>query len=529
MFMVLASRILGLLRDRLLASRFDPDTLGIYFAAFRIPNFLFEILVTGALTSAFIPVFTRLLHADRERDAWKMSSALITICSIVLLGIAIPMIIWTEQISRMLAPGFSDAQILEMSQFTKFIVVAQVLPLLIGNFFTGILQSYNIFLIPAIAPVVYNVGIIAGIIFGTTRFGLWAPVYGVGLGALFFMLIQIPSLLRFGFRYDPFASFRSEGVKDVFALMAPRTVGLAVSQIDTTVDLILSSMLGARMVTVFNFAQHLQQLPIGLFGATVAQAAFPLLSASAAKKDTEGFMKTMYSAMNQICFYIIPISVLFLVLRIPIVRLVFGAAQYDWDATVLTGSTLSFFSISLAAQSAIQVLTRAFYAHYDTKTPVMVSVASITLNTVLSIVFIRFFRFPVWSLGLSTSIASILHGFALTILLKRSHPEFSFRQFLEGPIKMLVASVLMGIALWIPVKLFDQLVFDTTRTVGLLLLTGVSSLIGLCVYMYFVWLLNVSEAQTFLLYIQKFRHPRSLFMEPASEVVANGNQDAPIA
>lgn len=529
MFMVLASRILGLFRDRLLASRFDPDTLGIYFAAFRIPNFLFEILVTGALTSAFIPVFTRLLQTNREQDAWKMSSALISICSIVLLGISIPMLVWTEPLSRLLAPGFSDAQIIQMSQFTKFIIVAQVLPLLIGNFFTGILQSYNMFLIPAIAPVVYNIGIIVGIVCGTDRFGLWAPVYGVGLGAVFFMLIQIPSLVRFGFRYHPFASFKSEGVKDVFALMAPRTIGLAVSQIDTTVDLMLSSTLGARMVTVFHFAQHLQQLPVGLFGATVAQAAFPLLSASAAKKDKEGFMKTIYSAMNQICFYILPISVLFLVLRIPIVRLVFGAAQYDWNATVLTGLTLSFFAISLAAQSATQVFTRAFYAQYNTKTPVMVSIGSIALNTLLSIVFIHFFHFPVWSLGLSTSIASILHAITLTILLKRTYGEFSLRHLFDGPIRMLLASVLMGIALWIPVKLFDQLVFDTTRTVGLLLLTGLSSGIGLGVYLYFVWLLDVSEARTFLFYIQKFRHPRLLFIEPASEVVANGNQDAPIA
>jgi len=528
MFMVLASRILGLLRDRLLASRFDPETLGVYFAAFRVPNFLFEILVMGALTSAFIPVFTRFLHADRKEEAWKMSSALITICSLILLVISIPMIIWTEQISRFLTPGFSEQQIVQMSQFTRFIVLAQVLPLLIGNFFTGILQSYNVFLIPAAAPVVYNGGIILGIFLWSSTFGLWAPVYGVGLGAVLFMVIQIPSLIRFGFRYQPFASVKSAGVKDVLSLMAPRTIGLAVSQIDTTVDLILSSLLGAKMVTVFQFAQHLQQLPIGLFGATVAQAAFPLLSSSAAKNDNHSFKETIVSALNQICFYILPITVLFLVLRIPIVRLVFGAAQYDWEATVLTGMTLSFFALSLAAQAAIQVLTRAFYAQYDTKTPVAISMGTIAINTILSLVFIRHLHLPVWSLGLSTSIASIIHMVALSIFLRKKISDFSLLELLDSPLKMAVASLLMGIALWVPVKLFDQLVFDTTRTFGLLLLTGVSSVIGLAVYLYFVWIFDVSEARTFILHLQKVRRPKTLFIEPVSEVVANGTQDSPI-
>src|SRR4030042_4200122 len=275
MCMVFASRVLGLVRDRLLSGRFVPDELGIYFAAFRLPNLIFELLVMGALTSAFIPVLTRYLTEGKQKEGWHMASIVINI-SIVILGVmSLPILIWTDEFSRFFAPGFTDSQIHQMATFSRFMVLFQVLPLLVGNFFTGILQSYNLFLMHALAPVVYNVGIIIGIVALSSSLGLYAPVVGVGIGAVLFMLIQLPVLLRIGYRHDFAFNYRNKGVQEVGKLIGPRTLGLAVSQIDSTVDLMMSSLLGARMVTIFNFAQNLQQLPVGLFGATVAQAALP--------------------------------------------------------------------------------------------------------------------------------------------------------------------------------------------------------------------------------------------------------------
>ncbi len=529
MVMVFTSRVLGLIRDRLLAARFSPDELGIYLAAFRLPNLLFELLVMGALTSAFIPVYTKYITHNMQEDGWRMSTTLINISSLVLLLITIPILIWTEPLSRLIAPGFSPSEIGLMVEFTRCMLVVQVLPLLIGNFFTGILQSHKLFVVPALAPVVYNVGIIVGILLFSHTLGLWAPVYGVGFGAILFISIQVPPLLKIGFRHRFNIDIHHQGVREVGKLMVPRTIGLAVSQIDTTVDLILSSLLGARMVTVFNFAQHLQQLPIGLFGATVAQAAFPLLSQSSAIQDKEQFRKTITSALNQILFFVMPVSALFIVLRIPIVRLVFGASRFDWQATVLTGMTLSAFSISLASQSVSQLLTRGFYALYDTKTPVAVSVCTILVNTIASVIFIQVFHYPVWSLGISTSLASLLHVAILLFLLKKRIEIPSMGLLLATPLKITVASVLTGVALYIPLKLFDQLVFDTTRTFGLLLLTGVSGVIGLAVYLFLVWALGVSEAKSFIALLSKFRQPKNIIMEPASEVVGNGAQNTPMS
>lgn len=515
--MVAASRVLGLIRDRLLSGRFVPDELGVYFAAFRLPNLIFELLVMGALTSAFIPVFTKYLSHKKEQEAWRIAATLINVSIIVLFIFSIPVFVWTEGISRFLAPGFSNEQIIQMTQFTRFMIGFQVLPLVIGNFFTGILQSYNLFLVPAVAPVVYNVGIIAGIIILTPMFGLWAPVIGVGVGALLFMVIQIPILIRIGYRHSLETNPHIAGVTEVAHLMGPRTLGLAVSQIDTTVDLMLASLLGARMVTIFNFAQHLQQLPVGLFGATVAQAALPLLSKQLASGNREEFKRTLIRALHQILFFVLPASVLFIVLRIPMVRLVFGAARFDWEATVLTGMTLSTFSLSLFAQSVSHVLARGFYALYDSKTPVLIGIVAIATNTLLSLVFIQVFHLPIWSLGLSTSIASFVNAASLLWFLNLRVGRFSKRDLLIPPVKMGLAAGITGVALYIPLKLLDQLVFDTTRVLGLVFLTGVSGTIGLATYIFLSWVMGVGEVRFFVSLLNKVKRLRVLF-EPASEV-----------
>lgn len=523
--MVATSRFLGLIRDRLLAARFSADELGVYFAAFRIPNLLFELLVMGALTTAFIPVFTRYLTGGKEGEAWRMAAIIINTSLILLAAVAVPLFIWAPTVSRLFAPGFTSEQIAQMAQFTRVILILQVAPLLVGNFFTGILQSFRSFLVPAIAPVVYNIGIIVGIMTFTSSLGLLAPVVGVGLGALLFMMIQIPVLGSLGYRHMFIMDLKHKGVRDVFKLMGPRTLGLGATQIDTTVDLMLASLLGARMVTIFNFAQHLQQLPVGLFGATIAQAALPTLSLSAANNEKGELKRAITTSLHQMLFFILPVSVLFIVLRTPIVRLVFGASRFDWDATVLTGMTLSMFSLSLGAQAVVHLLARAYYALYDSKTPVVIAVGSIFVNTVLSVLFITWFGMPVWSLGLSTSIASIAHAVVLFMCLDKRLELFSRIELFVPLIKMGVAALAAGVAIYIPLKLFDQLVFDTTRTFGLILLTGTATSIGLVVYFFLSWVMGVGEVHSFLSMIKRVRRVPAILLEPAREVINGGTQD----
>lgn len=525
MSMVLLSRILGLLRDRLLSARFTPDDLGIYFAAFRLPNFLFELLVMGALSSALVPVFTRYVAINKKEELEKVVSTLINIGIMVIVVLMIPFLIWTHEVSRLLAPGFSESQLSEMVVYSRALLVLQVIPLLVGSILTSVLQSHTLFLVPSLAPVVYNVGIIIGVVFFSSSSGLWAPIIGVSFGALLFCAIHFPVMLALGFKHRWTIDTKNSGVREIGSLMAPRSVGLAISQIDTTVDLMLATLLGARMVTIFNFAQHLQQLPIGLFGATIAQAAFPGLSHASALEDKEKFKKLLISSIHQMLFFVLPISVLFIVLRIPIVRLVFGAGLFDWQATVLTGMTLSLFSISLFAQTLVQVVTRAFYALFDTKTPVTIGILVILVNTLLSLLFVQVFHMPIWSLGLSTSIASVFHLALLLVLLDRKLGGLMPFELVYPPLKMFMAAFSMGIMLYIPLKLLDQLVFDTTRTVGLVFLTGISGTVGMITYLFLSWVFNVGQVQAFFTSLKRITRRVPFIFEPSDEVVqGTGNE-----
>lgn len=494
MLTVAFSRVLGLLRDRMLAARFTPDEIGIYYAAFRLPNMIFELLVMGALATAFIPVFTSYLDTKGKEDAYEMAASVINLGLIIFLIFTLPILAFTDQISRLFAPGFSPAQISLMASFTRIMLVAQVFPLIIGNFFTGILQSFRNFIIPSLAPVLYNVGIIIGILIFTPFFGLFAPVIGVVIGAVLYAAIQIPLTLSLGYRHHLRLFPLHQGTKEVGRLMLPRTLGLAVSQIDTTFDLVLSTLLGASAVTVFNFAQHLQQVPVGLFGASIAQAALPAFSSLHARKKADEFKNVFIAGFHQILFLVVPISSILIVLRIPLVRLVFGASTlFDWQATVTTGKTLAYFSLSLFAQSLIHLLARAFYSLHDSKTPVYIGAVTVAINTVFSVVFIMYLHFDVWSLGLSTSISSILNMMLLLYYLDRKVGSFNRVELILPALKIFLAGLVTGVALYIPIKLLDQLVFDTTKTINLFLLTSISTIMGTSVYLFLAWFLGVPQ------------------------------------
>ncbi len=518
---VALSRILGLFRDRLLAARFTPDELGVYYAAFRLPNMIFELLVMGTLATAFIPVFTASLTTKGARDAFKIASSVINIGLLVFVLFSLPILLFTKEICYLLAPGFNKEQIRLMVSFTQIMILAQVFPLIVGNFFTGILQSFRNFLLPSLAPIIYNLGIIVGIILLTPFIGLYAPVVGVVIGAVFFTVVQIPAIIALGYKHDFSFSLSNPGTREVGKLMLPRTLGLAVSQIDTTVDLILCTLLGAGAVTVFNFALHLQQVPVGLFGASIAQATLPSLSSFFAQENIEEFKKIFTSSFNQILFLVVPLSAILIVLRIPLVRLVFGSSVlFDWESTVATGKTLAFFSISLFAQAEVHLLARSFYAMHNSKTPVIIGAISVCVNTVLSLLFVLVYHYEVWSLGISSSIASIVNMVLLLFFFDRKVSSLNRFELLFPAFKIFLAGAVAGVALYIPIKLFDQLVFDTTRTINLMMLTGVSTTIGLAVYMFFAWFLEVPQVAILGKIFRRFKEPRrGVVIDVAQEVV----------
>lgn len=494
---MMVAKILGLVRDRLLAHVFSPDTIDIFWAAFRLPDLIFQITILGALSVAFIPVFTEYYERKGREDAFELSrSILIVFLSIFILATILVYIFAYPIIANFIAPGFSLEKQTQVVVLTRIILFGQVI-LVLGSFFIGILQSFQRFIIPAFAPVFYNFGIILGIVLLSKSFGIQGAAFGVIIGAIFHALVQLPLIWSLGFRFKLPSKFLHPGVREIVRLMSMRTLGLAAEQINETVGLALASIAAVGSVTYLTFASHLQVVPIGLFGATLAQAALPVLSSERARGRIEEFKITLLTTLHQILFLALPAAAILIVIRIPVVRLVFGASQFDWEATVLTGATLAFLSIGLSAQAISLLLVRGFYALKDTKTPVIVSLIVVVLNIVLSVYFITVLKFDVWSIGLANSIAAITSAVLLFFSLHSKVGRFDLKQVLIPLGKMLMATIIMGVALYVPIKLLDQVIFDTTRTVNLLILTGFSSVFALSVYISLVKFLKVKELQTY--------------------------------
>ncbi|MEM4270949.1 MAG: murein biosynthesis integral membrane protein MurJ [Candidatus Pacearchaeota archaeon] len=522
MITIILSQILGLIRQRLLVSIFGAsNTLGVYFISTRLPDFLFQLIIAGALSSALIPVLSDYLGKGQEEKAHKLGSSLLTLGLIVFSILAIILFIFSLNFSRLVAPGFSHEQLLLMSNLMRIIIIGQLL-FIVGSFFSAVLQSHNHFFIPGFASALYNLGIILGIVFLHYLIGIYSAAYGIILGAFIFFIIQVPFIRSVRFSLKPSFRFKDEGIVQVIKLMWPRTLSIAIFQLGTLLTITFVSFLSdpGRKYVIFDLAQTLAFAPVTLIGNAIAQAAFPVLSRE--KDRLEEFKATFVTSFNQMLYLILPVSVLFLVLRIPLVRLIYGVSRFDWPATVLTGRTLAFFCISIFAQSLIYLVFRGFYALHDTKIPLFIGAATTGIMILLSYLFIFVYRLGVESLAFSFSISAIINLVLSLILLDRKVGGFKKVEFIFSMSKIFLATFFTGFALYVPIKLLDQLVFDTTMTINLLLLTGISSLAGLSLYLFLTWLFNVKEASTFLLIFKKIGNWREILTK--SEEVIDGTR-----
>ncbi|MFA5932712.1 MAG: murein biosynthesis integral membrane protein MurJ [Microgenomates group bacterium] len=491
-----ASKVLGLVRDRLLAHTFTPDQTAVYFAAFRLPDLLFQLFIFGAVSVAFIPVFTDYLHKKSEREAFEFAADILNVVLLLFAVVTVVFFIFAGPITALVVPGFTDMEKEMATGLTRVIIIGQLL-LVVGAFFVGICQAYQRFIIPALAAASYTVGIIIGIVFLSPFFGIFGPALGVIIGALLHILTQLSLVMNLGFRYRFKLDIFNEGIKEVLRMMSIRTLGIAAEQLNETVGVVLASLISASSVTYLTFAQHLQAVPIGLFGATLAQAALPVLSRERTTGEDDSFKTTLLTTLHQIMFLSLPAAAMLVVLRIPAVRLVFGASQFDWASTVLTGTTLAWLAIGLTAQSMNLLLIRGFYALKDTRTPVIVSVLAVLVNVILSFVFVKVLYLDVWSLGLAYAISANASLLLLVYFLSNSIGGFNQKDLFIPAGKMLLAATISALVIYIPLKSLDSLIFDTTKTINLIVLSSIASFIGLSTYVFLVWLLKVKELETF--------------------------------
>lgn len=485
----LISRFLGIFRDKILASEFGADQiLDVYYAAFRIPDLIFNLLVLGALSAGFIPIFSKLLDnpinnikekiGNKNKDeAWNFASDVLNILLLFVLLLSLLGIFFAKELMSIIAPGFSAEQMEQTVVLTRIMFLSPIF-LGISSVFGGILQSVKRFFVYSLSPILYNIGIIVGALFFVPKWGVEGLAWGVVLGAFMHMMVQIPLIIKLGFRYKFRFNFSNSNIKKIFKLMVPRTMSLAISQINLVVITVIASTLAAGSLTVFNFANNLQFFPISIFGISFAVAAFPSLSQVAF--DKKNLVRQFSQVLRQILFFIVPSTVLLLTLRAQIIRVVFGAGKFNWNDTQLTIDTLGLFTISLFAQACLPLIIRVFYARHNAKTPFIVGLISAFINVLLSLYFSKIMG--VAGLAFAFSIANIINFIILWFMLRLEIGSMDEERVLVSVIKFSTAALLCGITVQISKVLIHPFI-DMSRFWGVLSQGFVSGVAGFSIYL----------------------------------------------
>ena len=525
----LASRLLGLVRDRMLASRFGAgDTMDIYYAAFRIPDLIYNFIVLGALSAAFIPVFSSLISKKKNNEenseeelknneeAQKLANGMLNISIFFIVIFSLVLAIFAPILINFITPGFSPEKNNLVVMFTRIMFLS---PLFLGisGIFGGVLTSFRRFIIYSLAPILYNLGIIFGIIFFVDFWGAIGLAWGVVLGAVLHMLIQYPAVRNLGFRYKYilWESFGNINIKEVFLLMIPRIMGISISQINLFVITIFASTLAGGSLAIFNFAQNLQSVALGIFGVSFAIAVFPVLSSLAAQEEKGEFIDTFSSTFRQIMFFVVPMSVFIFVLRAQIVRVVLGSGKFDWEDTILTFECLGIFVLSLFAQSTIPLLARAFYALHDTKNPFFIALVAEAVNILLVLMLIN--KFEVIGLAIAFSVTSVLQMGLLFIFLHKKLKNLDEKKIAISFFKVGVASFLAGAAIQL-VKSKVAMLVDIDTFIGIFSQLALSSVVGVFIFSLTSYAVKLEEFFNF-----KNSLTRKIFR--AKKVIVEGTSD----
>jgi len=386
------SAVLALIRDRLLAYKFGAGPeLDVYFASFRIPDLVYGILIMSGLSAVFLPVLADYFNKD-EKEGWHLVSVVLNSFLILLIVFCGILAILTPWLIKFIAPGFNQEQKELAVPLTRIMFLS---PILFGlsSIFSGILHYFNRFLVYSVAPLLYNLGIILGIIFFVPVFGVIGLGFGVILGALAHFLIQVPSAISAGFRYFPVFNLRYPGLVKIFRFMTWRIIGASVYHINLIVITAIASTLVLGSISIFNFASNLSNFIVGFIGVSFATAAFPALSKVWVNGGREEFLRKFSSTFKYVLFWSLLFSLVLFLTRNQIVNLVLKGGSFGSLQVNLTSAALGLFCFGIFAFALIPLLLRAFFAINDVKTPTVIGLIYMVLNAVISFTFVWLLSF----------------------------------------------------------------------------------------------------------------------------------------
>lgn len=472
------SNILGVIRDRYLAQKIPTNLLDTYYAAFRIPDLIFNILILGAIASAFIPVFSGLISRKKQAEAWLMANEVISVVMAAMLVVLTILYFIMPFVVPLLAPYFSPDKQQTTAGLARLFLIS---PFLFGlsYFLSGVLNSYKRFFVYSLAPLVYNLAIIIATVFFGDRYGVYAATIGVVAGALLHVGVQLPTALKIGFKFTPRLSLANKNSRAVLRLMGPRVVGVVGQQLVWLGFTGIGSGLGAGAVAIYNLADNIQTMPTAVFGSSVSSAVFPHLSEYASLNRRQDFARSFEKSAVSILFFLVPATFGIVMLRAQIVRLLLGSGYFGWEQTIQTANALGFFGLTLIFSGLVPLLAKSFYAFKDTKTPSVVAVASAAFSLGSGYVLAR--QLGVAGLALAFSFGSVVNAGVLYWLLKARLPEINEANILAPFIKMFTAALIMAGGLQIAKQVVGT-IFDLDRYWEILLQTGLAVAVSLGIY-----------------------------------------------
>lgn len=414
------SRAMGLLREVVIARQFGTSAeLDAYLAAFRIPDLLFALMAGGALGSALIPVLSDYLERGDERGAWRLAAAIINWVTIILglagalVAIGAPVLVGT-----IIAPGFSPPQQALTVELMRWMLIA-TLVFGVSGVVMGMLNARQHFLLPALAPVLYNLAIVLGAWWLGPSLGVRGAAAGVVLGAAVHLLVQLPALKWLNVRYWPRLGRHDVAVREVGRLMAPRALGLAAVELNHLVNVALASGLAIGSLAALNYGRLMMLLPQGIIAQSVAIAAFPTFSALVARGQTDELRRMLHTTLRSIVYLTLPAAIGLVMLRQPLVATLLQRGAFDARSSEATAWALLFYACGLLGHAVVEITTRVFYALHDTRTPVAVGVAAMVANAVLSVLLMALFRGLGWAPHGGLALANTLATSAEMVVLLR--------------------------------------------------------------------------------------------------------------
>jgi len=490
------SNVLGVFRDHFLAQKIPTDRLDVYFAAFRLPDLIFNILILGSVAAAFVPVYSSYLREKGDRAANDLARSTITIGLTAVVACLIVLFFLMPVLMKALVPSFTPDKMAETVKIGRYLLLSPLF-FTVSYFLGGVLNSHKRFLTYSIAPLVYNLSIILGVLLFADTMGIEGAVIGVVVGSFLHMLIQIPTALKVGFRLRISFKF-DEGVKRILKLMIPRAIALGTNQILLVVYTAFASAF-AGGIAIYTFADNIQTVPSVIFGTSFATAVFPTLAGLSLKVPAEKsqFVALFTKSLRAALFFLVPSTLVVLLLRAQIIRLILGYGFFGWADTKIASATLGFFALSIIAQGLVPLFARSFYAMHNTRTPMNISIFSVLLSIGLGFIFSRIsvgIISGVAGLALAFSIGSWVNLILLAYFLKKQVSTDSV-DIISFILQISLLSIVMIAAMQVA-KDFISEMYDIDRVRFLLLQTVVALVIGAGVYLVGAYLLRIKEVRS---------------------------------